>query len=95
MTKFSERQGYNPKKALQFESIDDDLRNSIWNLLHEFFWSKYRQVRNYLADGLSFFPDQPLKSVVKVLWANFFKLPIDQLDTQFHNDWSKIKPVLS
>ena len=35
MGKFSERIGaVEPRKSLQIESIDDNLRNSLWNLLH-------------------------------------------------------------
>ncbi|MEN6445649.1 MAG: hypothetical protein ABFC98_06335 [Candidatus Cloacimonas sp.] len=33
---FSERYGYEPKKALQFESMDDDLKMTIHNVLVEF-----------------------------------------------------------
>jgi len=34
MTLFSQRQGYTPiEKALQRESIDDELRNQLWNNL--------------------------------------------------------------
>ena len=33
---FSERYGYEPKKPLQFESMDDDLKMTIHNVLVEF-----------------------------------------------------------
>lgn len=34
MANFSERLGYKPVKAIQFESVSDALRNRIWNLFY-------------------------------------------------------------
>lgn len=34
MANFSERLGYKPMKAIQFESVSETLRNRIWNLFH-------------------------------------------------------------
>ena len=34
MANFSERLGYKPIKAIQFESVSDTLRNRIWNLFY-------------------------------------------------------------
>ena len=34
MASFSERLGYKPIKAIQFESVSDTLRNRIWNLFY-------------------------------------------------------------
>ena len=34
MANFSERLGYKPFKAIQFESVSDTLRNRIWNLFY-------------------------------------------------------------
>ncbi len=36
--RFSQRHGYKPARdAVQFESMDDGLRNSLWNALHEYY----------------------------------------------------------
>lgn len=39
MQPFSERYGYSAKKAIQLGSIDDALRNRIWNTLGDWYWS--------------------------------------------------------
>lgn len=39
--KFSEREGYKPvRDALQVESIDNDLRNRLWNLMYDMFFNE-------------------------------------------------------
>lgn len=39
---FSERKGLSPVKIeIQRESIDDDLKNGLWNALHLMIWAKY------------------------------------------------------
>ena len=34
MANFSERLGYKPMKAIQFEYVSETLRNRIWNLFY-------------------------------------------------------------
>ena len=42
MTSFSERHGYkvNRSKLLQFEQMDDRLKDAIWNFLREYYFSQ-------------------------------------------------------
>jgi len=40
---FSQRKGLKPKKvAMQLDSMDDDLRASLWNALSIFYWEDFR-----------------------------------------------------
>ncbi|MFC1537236.1 AbiJ-NTD4 domain-containing protein [Gemmatimonadota bacterium] len=39
MERFSQREGFVPKKAIQNESIDEELKIGLWNCLHIYFWS--------------------------------------------------------
>lgn len=67
--KFSERLGYKPvKEQLQVESIDADLKNSLWSVFLDSFFT-----------GLSNYgyPEYQLYNYHRALWFNFFKLPID------------------
>jgi hypothetical protein len=70
--KFSQRIGIQPiKTIMQVDYMDDDLRNSLWTVIHTVF----------LTLGDSDYDQIPVKfsPVVKSLWINFFKLPIDTL----------------
>ena len=52
---FSQRRGINPtKKNIQIESMDDDLRNGIWNSLHKHYWAQYSQ---YFSHSISQLPE--------------------------------------
>ena len=71
MPTFSERYGHKPvQSVLQVDSMNDDLRNALWNALQVAIWDSdrfmYSQHGQPGMDGFS-----------KVLWARFFKKPID------------------
>ena len=65
MTSFSQRKGIKPiKSIIQIDSMDDDLRNSLWNALQVFYWAgdPYRVA------------EQPwLELLLHFLWTDFFK----------------------
>ena len=68
--KFSERLGFKPvKEQLQVDSIDDELRNSLWSVYLEFF---LQRVENWNHN-----PE--LTRFARSLWYEFFKKPIDTL----------------
>lgn len=72
MAIFSERYGYKSvRDSLQFECMDEILRNSIWNFLCKF------RLDN---DGLTikYYPED-VKSFYIDLWSNFWKKPLDDL----------------
>lgn len=74
MPSFSERQGLVPKKPIQFESMDEDLRTGLWNALHIHFWSHTR-----LGGMNTPVADKDLEFVVKYLWVNSLKWPLNKL----------------
>ncbi|MBC7440045.1 MAG: hypothetical protein H7250_08690 [Flavobacterium sp.] len=70
--KFSERQGYIPvKDKLQIDSIDEDLKNSLWTVYLETF---INDMHNRLGHDT-------LSNFMRQLWFNYFKKPIDTLST--------------
>jgi hypothetical protein len=71
---FSERQGLKPaRKILQTDSIDDALRNRLWNVLSRLLPS--------FMEGVSFRrqPKPYLHDFCGALWHSFFKIPIDSI----------------
>lgn len=54
---FSQRMGIKPvKSSIQHENMDEDLRNSLWNVLTLFYWEKSLESRGYYEDyGSDFF----------------------------------------
>ncbi len=71
--RFSQKIGRTPiKTVLQIDSMDNDLRNSLWNRFRIFGLERITRVyriEQYPA-FLAFFQE---------LWADFFKLPIDDI----------------
>lgn len=69
---FSERYGFKKvREKIQIDSMDIPLRNSLWNLLTEFYW-KY-------ADDDS--PQgEALYDLSRYLWSDFFTEPLDEMD---------------
>lgn len=80
MASFSERMGIKPK-ALQINDIDSDLRNSLWN------------VSAYIFKGSSDFLEHNsnLHLLARLLYANFFKMPIDDLPSHTYKFTTDIK----
>ena len=81
MKKFSEREGITkPKTEIQIESIDDDLRNCLWNALYEIYWepSSGRTIH-----GTGYIWDDKMLSFLKLVWGSYFKKPNDCVET--HN----------
>lgn len=77
MALFSQRKGIRPaSKALQRESMDDDLRNRLWSGLNIALWDRWSP-RDYT--GFQFDDSKKVEFVVKLIWLNYFKLPIDMM----------------
>jgi hypothetical protein len=70
--RFSERIGKRPKKVdIQVESLDDDLRNSLWNIITLF----VTEPMNYD----SWVSESPFKTFFDKLWFSHFVEPIDKI----------------
>ena len=68
---FSQRRGLEEKKKiLQIDNVDKDLRTSLWNALHEFFWSR---IDSYISQS------SIMEVLINNLWKDFLKVPLDEL----------------
>jgi len=84
MVSFSQRMGFETlKKAFQIDSIDDDLRNGLWNMLTIYYWDKIEV--DYLSD------DEELYLFFKSLWISHFKKPVDTLKDDWGNTYHEIR----
>jgi len=90
MPTFSERYGYKPvRSALQIESMDEELRNGIWNALDQHFWSTVKaedlifDIRRISRNGI-------LGSLIREIWARHLKLPLDTMSDY----WGQTYPLL-
>lgn len=68
---FSQRYGYkSPREAIQRESMDGALRNTLWNVLHSCYWE--------LAEDYDT-KDGPIKELITDIWKDHLKQSIDKL----------------
>jgi hypothetical protein len=84
MKTFSQRKGLKPiAEVIQVNSMNDELRNSLWNVLDALLWSTdnytYRQYGKPLIMGFSY-----------AVWFNLFKLPADSRPDQ---GWEVLKVI--
>jgi len=87
MRLFSQRKGIKPiKNIIQVDSMDKELRNRLWNGLSIFYWNIANEGSSIL---LSYYAD--LKYLCIMLWNNFFKYPLDDLENYWPNTYKKIK----
>lgn len=79
--RFSQRTGIKPvTKLAQRESIDDELRSSLWSLLTLTYWNSYSQASSYLVGRSDLVKRSNLEPLVTSLWLHYFKRPIDTID---------------
>lgn len=82
MDSFSQRFGFTPRKTtMQIESMDSDLRNSLWNILVITFWEKLEGSITINYDLKESSPYQyidrdDVRHLVKSLWFSYFKMPL-------------------
>ena len=70
--KFSERIGHNRVKVeIQLDYIDDDLMNSLWNLITMYITKPITE-RSFLSSS-------HFKPLIQALWFNHFKEPLDEI----------------
>jgi len=79
MTSFSQRYGYKPiKSVVQIEAVDGELRIGLWNKLDSCYWSNARPGYS-LKDEVN----RPMRNLLKQIWSDYFKLPVDTLGDQW------------
>ena len=69
MAKFSERAGITPPKEIQTQSMDSDLRASLWNLCR----------RDWFTPHTADLSEDDIYSIATELYEDFYKLPVDSL----------------
>lgn len=83
---FSERYGYKPvREVIQIDSVDEPLRNGLWNILKVFVWDRAERPPGPYRVRLSGYGNKELSQLCNALWFSFFKKPLDQLD----DDWTE------
>ena len=98
MARFSQRYGFNQvRQVIQVESMDDDLRNSLWNALHLHYWGALDATpQAYLRRHIRTSSDQPIPSsentriLFRRIWVDFFK----RLRDEIPEDWESAKDEL-
>jgi len=71
--KFSERKSLKPiSEIIQTDNINEDLRNSIWNILYLHIWNR----KGFLYPPTQF-GEPGIENFSTKLWLDYFKKPID------------------
>jgi len=85
MKLFSQRKGIKPvKNIMQVDSMDDDLRNGLWNALTMFYWNQVKVVIYGYDYG-------KVDILLQMLWHSYFKKPIDTLSDHWPDNHKKIR----
>jgi len=80
--RFSERYGHKPvREIIQYDSIDDALKNGIWSLLYMFYWDRAQHPSHSLLSA----GNTEIKTLCNRLWLNYFKKPVDRLSDNWDN----------
>lgn len=81
---FSQRKGITPVKSIiQTNSMDVDLKNSLWNVLGSFFWNRVKE------PWISPYDDMDTR--FKRIWHSYFKWPLDTLDDYYPQTYKTIR----
>jgi hypothetical protein len=92
MSSFSYRKGLKKARTqMQVDSMDDALRNRLWNVLDFYYWSKashaiVRIMDPYEDSDIS----RHMRSFLNKLWHHHFARPVDEISLQ----WTKVYQVL-
>ena len=83
--RFSQKYGLKPiKDTIQLNSMDEDLRNGLWNALCECYWAR--------VEGVGWIPEhKPLEILLKSLWSGYHNKAYDTLDHWWDNTYKEIR----
>ncbi len=89
MLSFSQRKGLKPVRVkVQIDSIDDELRNLLWNALTFFYWDKapedcpeYNKIK----------AKSPTYAYLIALWHRFFREAVDTIDWYWPESYARIR----
>lgn len=86
MALFSQRQGIKPiKDTIQKDSIDQDLRNGLWDALHMFYWEGVK------SKWLSNTNNADMQILINRLWHSYFKKPIDTINDFWERTFEELR----
>ena len=89
---FSQRQGLEPThKVAQRESMDADLRNSLWSLLTLQHWDRFVGPSDGYMGRTQEVQGSTLESLMVQIWLLFFKQPIDTIEKYWPNCRHKLR----
>ena len=84
--RFSQRQGLEPiQKVAQRESMDSELRNSLWSLLTMEHWDRFVGPSDGYMGRTQEVQGSTLEPLMVRIWLNHFKQPIDTIETYWPN----------
>jgi len=79
---FSKRMGITPStKIIQSESMDKDLRTSLWNAITVFYWSLYRAPYHSGLGRDDYVRGSNLHQLALAIYMVHYKKPIDTIET--------------
>ncbi len=85
--KFSQRAGLTQaEKILQAESIDDDLRNSLWSILSAFYWDSFNKSMYDMGSRVDYISHSNLGALFQSLWLHYYKKPTDTIPKLFFDE---------
>jgi hypothetical protein len=87
MRPFSQRHGFQPVRSIvQRESMDEPLRNNLWDALKDFYWDQVTP--SFIGARGPWLSDHPeIKILMRSLWHLFFQVPADTLS----NNWTETR----
>jgi len=86
--RFSQRHGYSlAEKAIQFESMDEELRSGLWNAVHIYLWEE-AGIGSWQATR-----DARIYSAISYLWHSFFKRPLDTIPYKLSDTIKQVRHV--
>lgn len=92
--KFSQRHGYLVEKAIQFDSIDAELRNRLWNLIDQELFRKHKYEsttsRSFIFPKISRLYDLFLKRTVDSIPFFFSDMKREVSDIFFRAQWFEV-----
>lgn len=90
MTRFSERYGHVPVRAvLQVDGVDENLRNRLWNLSRGSFFYSVPPFKTMSTDFLR--NNDSIYRLFQNLWHNFFKRTVDTIPDSYIDAVAEIR----
>ena len=91
--RFSERYRFKRvREIMQIDSVDEPLRNGLWNVLQVLVWDNAKgSLGMYAGYHLSAPRNEGLRQLCHALWFSYFKEPLDQLDDNWTNTRQQLR----